>query len=202
MRAPRDAASLVIVRGEGSRARVLLGRRPTRDRFMPDVYVFPGGRVDRADARAAVHADLAPGVARPLAATRVRAQPRALAVAAVRETYEETGLLFGRADASSPLFDLSPLEYLGRAITPASSPIRYHARFFFARAEAARGRLRGNGELLDLRWLPLAKARELPMIDVTQRMLEEAAARLGVARSPRPLFIHYRGARRIETRDR
>ena len=60
--------------------------------------------------------------------------PERLAVAAIRETYEETGLWIGEHIAGRLRPNLQCLEYLARAITPASSPIRYNARFFMAEA--------------------------------------------------------------------
>jgi 8-oxo-dGTP pyrophosphatase MutT (NUDIX family) len=54
--------------------------------------------------------------------------------------------------------DLRHLDYLGRAITPPDSPIRFHARFLVADAEHARGELGGSGELLNLHWLAIDEA--------------------------------------------
>ena len=47
----RDAASLILLRGTGRDLEVLAGRRPMHVRFMPGVYVFPGGAVDAEDRR-------------------------------------------------------------------------------------------------------------------------------------------------------
>lgn len=198
---PRDAASLVLIRGRGRDARVLLGRRAPRDRFMPDVFVFPGGRVDRGDARAPVKSELRRPVASRLAAHASAARARTLAVAAVRETFEETGLVLGRRAGAGVEPDLRALDYVARAITPARNPIRYHARFFAADAAAVSGALRGNGELLDLAWFPLREACELPIIDVTGFVLHEVAEQLaGRPRRDPPLF-HYRGLRPLVRRD-
>lgn len=188
---PRDAASLVITRDEGGDARVLLGRRPSHDRFMPDVYVFPGGRVDPGDARVPAESELAPRVARHLGRRTTPARARALGVAALRETWEETGLAFGSLEGDQLRPDLGRLEYLARAITPASSAIRYHARFFHARVQTP-GALRSNGELGDLRWWPIEEALELDIIDVTQRVLVSLRERLSGERRA-PFLIHYRG---------
>src|SRR5260370_31750952 len=46
---PRDAASLILLRGEGRDLELLAGRRPGHVKFMPGVYVFPGGAIDRED---------------------------------------------------------------------------------------------------------------------------------------------------------
>lgn len=182
----------MILRGRGSAARVLLGRREPRHRFMPQVWVFPGGRVDPKDARSPASSELAPEVAAKLRARWPRARARALAIAAVRETFEETGLAFGRLVDGRLHPDLAGLDYLARAITPALSPIRFHARFFLADAADASGQLGGNGELLDLRWLPIREAMDLPIINVTRFVLEETARRAAGRPSPGVLSIRFR----------
>ena len=97
---PRDSATLILVRSDGPELRVLMGRRHERHSFMPGKFVFPGGAVDEADAQVCPAVDLD---SRSLAKLmlRMRGRPsarraRALAMAAVRETFEETGLILGR----------------------------------------------------------------------------------------------------------
>src|SRR6185295_8188721 len=79
--------------------RVLLGRRRLDMVFMPGRYVFPGGRVDPADRQIPVEEDLAPRDLEKLMVamkgTRSVVRARSLALAAVRETFEEAGLLIG-----------------------------------------------------------------------------------------------------------
>jgi len=204
---PRDAASLVLLRGSRRDLEVLLGRRDPGSRFVPDLYVFPGGAVDRDDARARCASELRPSVARQLTHRASPTRARALAVAAVRETFEETGLACGRVERKRLLPQLDALDYLGRAITPTESPIRFHARFFVARARNLHGRLCGNGELHDLAWFPLQQALGLPMLDVTRLLIAEAAVRVGspaaacsVAGSG-SLFVHFRGRHGRTTRE-
>jgi 8-oxo-dGTP pyrophosphatase MutT (NUDIX family) len=170
---------------------------------MPDVYVFPGGRVDRSDAIAPATSELRPQVAAKLEQTtsRVKARARALGVAAIRETFEETGLVLGEHGRQGLRPSLGHLDYVARAITPAGNPIRYHARFFLADAEALEGELRSNGELLDLAWLPIGKALELNIIDVTEFVLREAASHLAGCAEPGVPFVHYRGSARRIRRD-
>src|SRR5262245_50908693 len=102
---PRDAATLIIVDMAGGEPRVLLGRRRPDLAFMPGRYVFPGGRVDPSDRQVAVEHDLAPGNLENLmvamTGTRSLARARALALAAVRETFEEAGLLIGEPSGQS-----------------------------------------------------------------------------------------------------
>ena len=184
---PRDAASLILIRRTAGGPEVLMGRRPPRSAFAPDVFVFPGGRLERADF------DIRPG--RPLdpaCARRAGATPRiaqALACAAVRETAEETGLTLG--DPAAP--DLSSLTLLARAITPSNSPIRFHARFFLTDAENASGDLGGDDELADLAFRPLAEALRLPLFDVTEALLRSLVESGG--RAPAPYLFAYRNGR-------
>ena len=167
---------------------------------MPDVWVFPGGRVEPADAVHPIASPMQRGEARRLEARWPSARVRALGCAAIRETFEETGLAIGELASDRHLKpDLGALTYLGRAITPTESAIRYHARFFMASADRAKGRLRGNGELIDLEWVPIRRALELPIIDVTTEILlhvEQLTQGRRVEGSP---FVHYRrGARFVD----
>src|SRR5271155_2804769 len=83
----RDAASLILLRGEGRNIELLAGRRPLSVRFMPGVYVFPGGAVDAED-RWPWQAEIDPG--------SLPARLQRSARAALRETWEESGVFFGR----------------------------------------------------------------------------------------------------------
>ena len=92
---PRDAATLILVRRDQAQTRVLMGKRSSRHDFMPDKYVFPGGRVDPQDGRAASFDELRREEEARLK-YQARRLPRAFALTAIRETFEETGLLLGR----------------------------------------------------------------------------------------------------------
>lgn len=199
---PRDAASLIVFRHTQGEWRVLMGRRSTRTRFVPQVWVFPGGRVDRADRTAAFGSELRPAVQRRLA--EKHNHPNALGVAALRETFEETGVAVGQVDGEAIVPDLSHLDYVGRAITPAGSPMRYHARFFCMQWSGRAPQLRGNGELEELDWWTVDEVLALPTVDVTDLMLEEALTRVRTgagARRP-PVFVTYRGTRPLVRRER
>ena len=149
-----------------------MGRRAARHRFVPHHYVFPGGRVDARDYAAPVGSPLRDEVLKKLCTAGTPRLARALAVAAARETFEETGLALG--DPARP--DLKHLDYALRAITPPQSPIRFHARFFTVEARHLSGELASNGELLDLAWRPVAECLQLPIVDVTEYFLRELAA--------------------------
>jgi 8-oxo-dGTP pyrophosphatase MutT (NUDIX family) len=158
---------------------------------MPNMYVFPGGRIDPADAKAPVLRDLAPDVA-----ARLGRQARAIGVAAIRETHEETGLVLGREVDGRLQPDLSGLDVLARAITPPDSPIRFHARFLVARAEGATGTLGGSGELVELGFRPLDEALRLPLADITEFILRDLA-RDGIGRRPTVKLYSYRRNRPV-----
>jgi len=168
---PRHAASLVLYEKRGSEYYVLMGKRAKGHRFLPDVYVFPGGRVDDDDFKAPYSMDLEPHVLTQL--SKPGDMARALATAAIRETYEETGLIVGNVAHGQLRADLSPLSYIVRAITPSHNPIRFDARFLMADAKHAKGSLGGSGELVDLRWVTLDHALTMQVVDVTEFVLEE-----------------------------
>ena len=188
---PRDAATLIVVRRGPDGPAVLMGQRSRRAKFVPGSFVFPGGRLDGHDWQARPATPLSAPVAK-MGLRGNAAKASALGMAAIRETFEETGLLLaadgdvGAADddtwremrALGKAPDLSRLTYVARAITSPYSPIRFHARFFMAAYRAEDGSLGGSGELSDLQWLPLARAAEIAMLDVTQFMLGEVQRRL------------------------
>lgn len=204
---PRDAATLILVRRDQAQTRVLMGKRSNRHDFMPDKYVFPGGRVDPQDGRAASYDEL---LHQQEARLRFQARrlPRAFALTAIRETFEETGLLLGRSTelAAKPpkgwdrLYDmgiapeLSHLRFIGRAITPPYRPKRFDARFFMAEAEKVllddRPPLDG-AELHDLQWVTLKDALALDLPNVTRFMLAEIDERLRHKDDPGPPFLKW-----------
>src|ERR1700760_907694 len=99
---PKSAATVMIIRRDGPKPRVLMGKRHGGHSFMPDRWVFPGGRIDRADYRAPFATDLRPDVAGVFDAHLKPGKGRALALAAVRETFEEAGLLLAKAAPPRP----------------------------------------------------------------------------------------------------
>ena len=184
---PKDAATVIIYRQRRGRVEVLMGERHRKHRFLPQRYVFPGGRVDPQDSRVRSATPLNPDVAERLTRRATPARARGLAAAAVRETFEETGLIIGKPDPEPhrsspanwrPFFEtgMAPcfenLIYIARAVTPVWRPIRFNARFFMLDSRHISGELAGSGELLDLTYVPIAEtgALELPLI--TTRVLE------------------------------
>ena len=215
---PRDAATLVLLRQVRGKTTVLMGLRHGKHKFMPDQWVFPGGRVDRADGYAAAASELRPHVSQSLAKTSSDHRARALAMAAVRETFEETGMILGRPldkqpERASPTWApfyqagfspiLDSMEYVYRAVTPPFRPIRFNARFFLADGTNLHGKLQGDGELLNLSWVPIPKAIELPTPPIQQIVLEALPGLVddeGRVRRQRkvPVRIMRHGTRRLE----
>jgi len=204
---PKDAATLILIRQDQNEPRVLMGRRSSRHSFMPEKYVFPGGRVDPQDGRVRACSELTSETYRQLS-YKSRRIPRAFALTAIRETFEETGLLIGksaRMPASAPTgwqalydLDIAPclenLTFIGRAITPPYRPKRFDARFFMARAEQVllddRPPMDG-AELSDLQWVTLREALALDLPNVTRFMLHEISQRLSRKDAIRPPVLRW-----------
>ena len=218
---PRDAATLIIVDREGPEPRVLMGRRHEGHKFMPGKFVFPGGRVEPEDRRMAAAGALDPHVEEKLNARVPRPSPgfaRAIALAAIRETFEETGIAVGVCDYGAPddpppgawarfaeagVFPaLDAIDFLARAITPPGRVRRFDARFLVVDASAVAKRIDGvvspDAELVELVWTPVAKARELDLPSITRLALDDLAAALDGGldrRRPRPFYRELRGKR-------
>lgn len=204
---PRDAASLILLRGRGRDLEVLAGRRPREARFMPGVYVFPGGQIDAED-RSPWSVETAGEALSPRLLRGARA--------ALRESWEEAGVLIGRPTAAPPETapDSRPIErayrergivaamdlltYVGRAITPSHSRRRFNTRFFLAEGEHVVGEPSASAELEDVAWHPIGRGPLESLRDVTRFMLGEAL-RLRAGRAPAapPLFYWAKNARRI-----
>jgi 8-oxo-dGTP pyrophosphatase MutT (NUDIX family) len=204
---PVDAAGLILLRGKLDAPEILLGRRHSKTAFLPDIYVVPGGRVDPCDhLPSGFRERLHPVVARGLG--NGRRPPIAFLRAALRELHEETGLIlagggngkpsgapvwqaYGQA-AGAP--DFGALDFVLRAITPVGSHRRYNTRFFLGDGGTAIGELRGDGELLDLRWWKLAELERLNIVDVTWALIRLALARwqdrVPVGREPAKLLVY------------
>jgi 8-oxo-dGTP pyrophosphatase MutT (NUDIX family) len=164
---PRDAAGLVLLRHEGLRApEVLLGRRSQAMVFMPGYYVFPGGRVDSGEqpSEAAPGRPLPPGIDEATLALLPR-----LRAAALRELEEETGFRVPSAQQGH-------LHPLARAITPPGNPRRFDTRFFLLLEPRLEGSPSGDGELEDVGWLAVDRLSDLPVANITARVLREALA--------------------------
>ena len=198
---PRDAATLILLDRTGPEPKVLMGRRHAGLKFMPGKFVFPGGRIEPADKLmhcidelpAALAEKLLHGPGKP-----TRGKARALALAAIRETFEETGLLLGKAashaakaapkgawqdfTAHGIVPTLGQLHFVARAITPPRRPRRFDTRFFTMDASEIAHRIEGiispDSELVELVWQNVSAARDLDLPSITLIVLKELAARV------------------------
>lgn len=196
---PVDASSLVLMDGRGATPKVLMGKRNPAAKFMPGFFVFPGGRVEKSDAdvlhaghlRDVDVARLNQFVTRP-SARRIRA----LALAAIRETFEETGLRLGVASerakdanvsgdwaeflSNGQIPTLEGLIYAARAITPPGRPRRFDTRFFVRDVSDLPAlttiRPTPDSELVELVWVDVETACTLESAEITQIILGEIRA--------------------------
>jgi len=211
---PRDAATLVLVRKTQAGPEVLMGRRNAALKFMPGKYVFPGGRVDPSDVRLSHTSDLRPEVLARLAVHGGEGRARALARAAVREMFEEAGLVIGRrteaafrsrAPGWTEFFargvepDLGVLTYVMRAITPPYRDRRFDTRFFIAdgtpygdQITAARSEA---DELTELSWFTVPDAMQLDLPSMTRIFLQHLQERGDALHTdgPVPFYSFARG---------
>jgi len=210
---PTPAAALIVARegagqgdgngegegaGEGHRARegectgaggpeFLLLKRSASARFMPNAYVFPGGAVDADDATESAYSACA-GLDDEVACRALGVQQGALRyfIAAVRETFEECGLLYayaqedllvgpeaapaapGRAHHAASVvawcassgwrIAVDRLFYVGHWITPRGLPRRFDTRFFLAQAPPGQRAALVSDEMQELVWLGAREA--------------------------------------------
>ena len=216
---PKDAATLILVDRSTTTPRVLVGRRHDKVVFMPGKFVFPGGRVDKADYRVPVAAPMSPELeinlmkgSPKIAASRAKS----LAIAAIREACEETGLCLGRkTEGAAPklegawkpfadaglLPDPSGLFLIARAITPPGRVRRFDTRFFTADASAIAHRVEGvvhaDAELVELVWVELGSKPLAEMHQMTKKVLGELQQRLATGPlrhdAPVPFYHFHRG---------
>src|SRR6516165_10155591 len=217
---PKDAATLILVDRTGSTPKVLVGRRHDKVVFMPGKFVFPGGRVDKADYRVPVAAQITPELETNLLKGSPRiaaARAKSLAIAAIREACEETGLCLGRrSESTTPkldgpwkpfadaglLPDPSGLFLIARAITPPGRVKRFDTRFFTADASAITHRVEGvvhaDAELVELVWVELGSQPLADLHPMTKNVLGELERRLatGPLRHDAAVpFFHFYGGR-------
>ncbi|KPF72811.1 NUDIX hydrolase [Bosea sp. AAP35] len=204
---PKDAATMMILDRRAAKPRILMGKRHPSHKFMPGKYVFPGGRVDPGDRHMAATGALAQICEDRLCARTLRptaSKARALALAAIRETFEETGLLFGTAEYGAPdkppagswsdfaghgIFpDLSAVSFVARAVTPPRRPKRFDTRFFTVDAAASARQVENvvgpDSELVDLVWVDFDEARQLDLPTITKVIIQEVEARIAGGFAP------------------
>ena len=189
----RDAATMIILRDRHTSPSVLMGQRGKTAAFMPGKFVFPGGAVDPNDAD--VPSSPLPALCADRLADRSNVQPAAIANAAVRELWEETGQVLGLRQvwdmppqgwrgfaATGHIPHGSALQFFFRAVTPQGSLRRFDARFLLADAadlitdpDDFSG---AEDELSHLQWVPLKGARAFDLPFITQVVLAELIAHI------------------------
>lgn len=201
-----NAATIILWRKQGDENFVLMGQRGKSAAFMPNKVVFPGGRVDAQDAEVQPLPPLASDCVERLEYdSDIAAQ--VLATAAIRELWEETGLILGTADHLAPDRKVpadwqsfvatghwpsaAGMRFFFRAITPPGRPRRFDARFFLASASEVSGDLddfsAADDELSHIRWVPLSQTSALNLPFITSVVLAELAAHLKEPTHPRPV---------------
>ncbi|MGF1469438.1 MAG: hypothetical protein ACFCGT_25235 [Sandaracinaceae bacterium] len=179
---------LLVREGSGGGSEVFMVRRSAASRFLGGAYVFPGGKVDPDDCDAPWDGRvLGPG---PVEAARAlgEAEParaRGLFIAALRETFEEAGVLladrpversrlaalrealaaeatpFRRLlEGASLRLRLADLTPFARWVTPRAEKRRYDARFFLARSPAEQAAAHDEVEVTAGAWLAPKRALE------------------------------------------
>ncbi len=196
----RDAATIIVLRDRATRPSVLMGQRGSSAAFMPNKFVFPGGAVDAVDATVPLAGTVDPRCRVNLKIDSALA-PETLAAAAIRELWEETGLILGAKaawptppqgwrgfGASGHMPNPSGLRFVFRAVTPAGEPRRFDARFFVVDAEQLTGDLDdfsgAEDELGHLHWVPMDEVRNLELPFITEVVLAEVRSRLPEATAP------------------
>lgn len=222
-RVPKDAATLILLDRTGPTPKVLMGRRHHGHVFLPGKFVFPGGSVDPLDRRMTVGTPLDPRAEQKLMRHVRRPsvlKARALVLAAIRETFEETGLLLGTRHPQAPAApsgpwsafaeakvhpDLGGIHFIARAITPPRRSRRYDTRFFTADVSAIAHRIDGavgpDAELVELVWMPLNETKSLPLLAITEIVLEDMQAQIDAGFShdlPVPFYRLLHGKRMRE----
>jgi 8-oxo-dGTP pyrophosphatase MutT (NUDIX family) len=219
---PVDAATLIIIDRNGTEPRVLMGKRHPNHKFMPDKFVFPGGRMESQDARIPVESELRADVVAALLSRTPRAtvqRARRLALAAIRETFEETGFVIGlpcqprkavpegtwrEFTGTGHLPDLQAIHFLARAITPPKRPKRFDTRFFVVDASAIRHnvgtRVGPEAELTELAWLTLRDTADLPLPAITRVILTDLdeQIRAGTIGHRHPIPFYFERQRKFQ----
>jgi 8-oxo-dGTP pyrophosphatase MutT (NUDIX family) len=198
----RDAATIIVLRDRFKDPSILMGQRGSKAAFMPDKFVFPGGAVDSGDGDIPLAAAVGDPCHGRLAEQAQDGFQNALAAAAIRELWEESGLILGRRGdwANTPPFDwvdyadagfvpdASALQYVFRALTPPGRTRRFDARFFLVDADAISGDLddfsSASDELSHLQWVKLGEVRKLNLPFITEVVLAEIAARVADPNPP------------------
>lgn len=177
--APRDAATVLLLRDSAAGLEVFLVRRVRSMVFAAGMHAFPGGSVEPGDGEWT--GELAPGWASALA-DGDEELARHLVGAAVRETWEECGVLLADR-APAPGAGLRGVRVRTELLrpwahwcTPEVEVRRFDTRFFVAALPAGQVAALVGREADEGRWVRPADAIELPALPPTTHALTELAA--------------------------
>jgi len=186
-----NAASIIVVRYDNKYPMVLMGKRNANSSFMPDKYVFPGGKVDLDDLKINLANEINVTCRAKLDYASNPKLVNALCAASIRELFEETGHILGtkgKWDETAPdnwreflksgyRPDAAGLRFIFRAVTPPEYKRRFDTRFFLVNAKWLVTDLSYfstlSEELVDLQWIRLDRATDLNMPFITQLVLNE-----------------------------
>ncbi len=197
----RNAATVIMLRDKSSDPKILMGQRGASAAFMPNKFVFPGGALDDSDHLVSLAAPLGDQCMARLRTKTATDLAEPLILAAIREVWEETGLLIGQPSdqakdqivpenwqsffANGVLPSGAGMRFVFRAVTPPGRPRRFDARFFLLDAEQIVGDAddfsHACDELSHLEWIPIAKARGYDLPFITEVVLAEVEAELNDA---------------------
>ena len=180
----KDAATIVIVRKQSKKYKILMGQRGKHAIFMPNKFVFPGGAYDTNDSMVPFSKSLPNKQKILLSIECSLSHPESLAATVIRELWEETGLRlsskgkFAAAPISWKAFfldqqgpNLSSLNFFFRAVTPPGRSHRFDARFFFCDSSDIFENLddfsEASGELIDLQWVEITQTKTLNLPIIT-----------------------------------
>jgi 8-oxo-dGTP pyrophosphatase MutT (NUDIX family) len=181
----KAAATIVLIRKDGLKSSVLMGKRSSKAAFMPSKYVFPGGAWEPSDNELHLMQPLCNKQIGLLALEADPTMSASLGVTALRELWEETGLRLSPkypikkgsrswqgffAEKQGP--NLSGLRFFFRAVTPPGRSRRFDARFFFCDSKHIYDDLddfsKASGELSDLQWVDLDFLHTLELPKITK----------------------------------
>ena len=194
----KDAASVILIRNTKTKPSVLMGQRGKNATFMPKKFVFPGGAVEETDFQINSFKPLNAICKARMAYGCNEALVHALTNAAIRELFEETGIILGTKEKWTgmipyewkPFVDLglvpdgSNFQFVFRAITPPGRPRRFDARFFYLDADFLSAAVdlddfsRASDELSHLQWIPIQDVRRFDLPFITEVVFAEVISNL------------------------
>ena len=198
----RNASTVILLRDAQTNPRVLMGQRGAKAAFMPNKFVFPGGAIDQVDTEVGLHTHMNPTCEARLSQQADSSLVPALIAGAIREIWEETGLILGEEGqwigpipqgwesfaATGHRPSAAGFRFVFRAITPPMRPRRFDARFFLVDADLIKSDLDdfsgAEDELSHLQWIPISEARKFNLPFITEVVLAEVQTLLSETSPP------------------